>query len=185
MYLLATSLSVIHASLDYAFTIRNDFTSATAGLASLASYVQLTKPMFFCLFVCFFFFNYFSPKVCPPILGYFHYSLYMTLILPYHYPWSKLSGGLLPTTSLEFEFYWAVRFPPISANVNKHWKTRVKGNDDITNVISANKYFASTFSIQMFKFQRRSCNWVFPPFPAPLPQRPGELARRLTHHILV
>ena len=27
-----------------------------------------------------FFFNYFSPKVCPPILGYFHYSLYMTLI---------------------------------------------------------------------------------------------------------
>ena len=73
MYLLATPLSVIYASLDYAFTIRIDFTSTTAGLASLASYVQLTKPMFF-------FFNYFSPKVCPPILGYFHYSLYMTLI---------------------------------------------------------------------------------------------------------
>ena len=36
---------------------------------------------------------------------------------------------------------WAVRFPPISANVNKHWKTRVKGNDVITNVISANKHF--------------------------------------------
>ena len=74
MYLLVTPLSVIYASLDYAFTIRIDFTSTTAGLASLASYVQLTKPMF-----CFFF-NYFSPKVCPPILGYFHYSLYMTLI---------------------------------------------------------------------------------------------------------
>ena len=116
-----------------------------------------------------FFLYHLSPKVCPPILGYFHYSLYMTLILPYHYPWSKLSGGLLPTTSLEFEFYWAVRFPPISANVNKHWKTRVKGNDVITNVISANKHFASTFSIQMFKFQRRSCNWVLLPFPAPLP----------------
>ena len=115
--------------------------------------------LFVCLF--FFFFNYFSPKVCPPILGYFHYSLYTTLILPYHYPWSKLSGGLLPTTSLEFEFYWAVRFPPISANVNKHWKTGVKGNDVITNAmiaISANKHFASTFSIQMFKFQRRSLN---------------------------
>ena len=38
-----------------------------------------------------------------------------------------------------------VRFPPISANVSKHWKTRVKGNDDITNVISANQHFASTF----------------------------------------
>ena len=73
MYLLATSLSAIYATFDYAFTIRIDFTSTTAGLASLASYVQLTKPMFF-------FFNYFSPKVCPPILGYFHYSLYMTLI---------------------------------------------------------------------------------------------------------
>ena len=47
MYLLATPLSVIYASLDYAFTIRIDFTSTTAGLTSLASYVQLTKPMFF------------------------------------------------------------------------------------------------------------------------------------------
>ena len=55
MYLLATPLSVIYASLDYAFTIRIDFTSTTAGLASLASYVQLTKPMFF-------FFQLFFPK---------------------------------------------------------------------------------------------------------------------------
>ena len=42
--------------------------------------------------------------------------------------------ALLPTTSLEFEFYWAVRFLPISANVNKHWKTRVKDNDVITKI---------------------------------------------------
>ena len=47
MYLLATSLSAIYATFDYAFTIRIDFTSTTAGLASLASYVQLTKPRFF------------------------------------------------------------------------------------------------------------------------------------------
>ena len=48
-----------------------------------------------------------------------------------------------------------------SANVNKHWKTRAKGNDIITNVISANQHFASNFSKQIFKFQRRSCNLSF------------------------
>ena len=32
-----------------------------------------------------------------------------------------------------------------SANENKHWKRRVKGNDVITNVISANQQFESTF----------------------------------------
>ena len=33
-----------------------------------------------------------------------------------------------------------------SSNVNKHWKTRAKGNDVITNyIIFANRYFASTF----------------------------------------
>ena len=48
-----------------------------------------------------------------------------------------------------------------SANVNKHWKARVKGNDVITNVISANQHVASTFSMQIFKFQRRSCKFSF------------------------
>ena len=33
-----------------------------------------------------------------------------------------------------------------SAIVNKHWKTRVKGNGVTTNVISANQHFASTYS---------------------------------------
>ena len=61
-----------------------------------------------------------------------------------------------------------------SANVNKHWKTRAKGNVVITNVISANQHFASTFSMQIFKFQRRNCKLSF--F---FPERPGELARRL------
>ena len=62
-----------------------------------------------------------------------------------------------------------------SANATKHWKTRAKGNGVITNVISANQHFASTFSMQIFKFQRRSCklSFLFPPCP-------GELARRLT-----
>ena len=30
--------------------------------------------------------------------------------------------------------------------------------DVINNVVSANQHFASTFSMQIFKFQRRSCN---------------------------
>ena len=162
MYLLATSLSAIYATFDYAFTIRIDFTSTTAGLASLASYVQLTKPRFF--------FRLLFPKRLSSymrILSLFIiYDSYFTLSLaleqalrgaPSHY----VSGIWILLTCLSF--------PPISANVNKHWKARVKGNDVITNVISANKHFASTFSIQMFKFQRRSCNWVLLPFPTPLP----------------
>ena len=53
----------------------------------------------------------------------------------------------------------------MSANGNKHWKTRAKSNDVITNVISANQHFASTFSMQIFKFQRRSSklSFLFPP----------------------
>ena len=51
------------------------------------------------------------------------------------------------------------------ANVNKHSKTCAKGNTAITNVISTNQHFASTFSMQIFKFQRRSCklSFLFPP----------------------
>ena len=52
-----------------------------------------------------------------------------------------------------------------NANLSKHWKIRAKGNDVITNVISGNQHFPSTFSIQIFKFQRRSCglSFLFPP----------------------
>ena len=64
-----------------------------------------------------------------------------------------ISGIWIPfPIPLWLPFDWAVRLPPInqreaetSANVNKYWKTRAKGNDVITNVISANQYFASTF----------------------------------------
>ena len=40
-------------------------------------------------------------------------------------------------------------------------KACAKGNDVITNVISTNQHFASTFSMHIFKFQRRSCNLSF------------------------
>ena len=54
---------------------------------------------------------------------------------------------------------WTVRLPPVSAkqetsaNVNKHWKTCAKDNDVITNVLSINQHLASTFLMQIFKFQ--------------------------------
>ena len=50
-----------------------------------------------------------------------------------------------------------------SANAKKkHWKTCVKGNDVMTNVISANQPFASTFQC---KFQRLKCkvSFLLPP----------------------
>ena len=54
----------------------------------------------------------------------------------------------------------------IFANQQKvETKKRAKGNDVIINVISANQHFSSTFSMQIFKFQKRSCNlpFLFPP----------------------
>ena len=69
----------------------------------------------------------------------------------------------LATTSLEFNFH--LQFPcgsqstgslicanqcevETSTKVNKHWKTQAKGNDVITDVISTNQHFASTFSMR-------------------------------------
>ena len=105
---------------------------------------------------------------------------YNSLLSPRASSPGRSSGGRekereLATTSLEFEFQfpWAPRRlscqiaanqgeAETSANVNKHWKTRAKGNDVITYAISANRYFASTFSMQIFKFQRlRSCKLSF------------------------
>ena len=54
-------------------------------------------------------------------------------------------------------------------------KNTCQGNKVITNVISANQHFVSTFSTQKFKFQRRSCKPSFL-FPAPPSELPGELA---------
>ena len=65
---------------------------------------------------------------------------------------------------------WAVEFPSISAKrkrawiqtiTEKHMKARAKGNDFITNVISANQHFTSTFSMQIFKLQRHGCKLSF------------------------
>ena len=86
-----------------------------------------------------------------------------------------VSGILIPPPiPLWFPVDKAARFPPISAmrkralnikNIKKHVKARAKGIDVITNVSSANSFFASTFSMQIFKFHRRSCrlSFLFPP----------------------
>ena len=90
--------------------------------------------------------------------------------------WQEKEGELA-TASLEFEFH--LQFPcgsastelshfanqreaETSTNVNKHWETLcAKGNTAITNAISTNPHFASTFLMQIFKFQRRSCKLSF------------------------
>ena len=89
--------------------------------------------------------------------------------------------GELATMPLEFEFH--LQFPCGSPSTelsdfrqstrsrnerectNGHWKKRAKVNDVTTNVISANQHFASTFLMQIFKFQRRTCklSFLFPP----------------------
>ena len=88
----------------------------------------------------------------------------------------QVKEGELATMPMEFEFH--LQFPcgrpsnelsnlhhqhdaEMSANVKKKKKTCAKGNDFIANVISANQGFASTFSMQIFKFQRRRCKLSF------------------------
>ena len=47
-----------------------------------------------------------------------------------------------------------------SANVNKHWKTRAKGNDVITNVICATQHFADFSDADI---QIPELSFLFPP----------------------
>ena len=91
--------------------------------------------------------------------------------------WGTLGAGQekegeLTTTYLGFEFHLQFSsgspltersdFCQSARSRNKHEckqpfkKTHAMGNDIITCVISANQHFASTFSIQIFKFQRHS-----------------------------
>ena len=91
-------------------------------------------------------------------------------------PVSKLSSALLRrgekrNESLQLRLWNLIRAPnspmaplrlscQISANQRKvetnAKKKHVKGNDIISNVISANQHFALTFSMHVFQFQRRS-----------------------------
>ena len=111
-------------------------------------------------------------------------------------PASKLSGALwrrggkgrrsfrqqisnLNSTSnspVALPVYWAVRFSPNQREGETSSNVHVpRGNDVITNVISANQHFASTFSMQIIKFQRRIARSPF--LSSSPPEQPGQLAR--------
>ena len=79
--------------------------------------------------------------------------------------WNLNSTSNSPVTPrrLSYQISANQREAERSANVNPYWKTRAKGNDVITYVISANQHFASTLSMQIFKFpiQRSSCQLSF------------------------
>ena len=95
--------------------------------------------------------------------------------------WNYVSGVWIPPPiPLWLPVDWSVRFSAnqreveTSANVISFWKTRTKGNHVITNVISANQNFATTFSMHIFRLHNVVAS--SPSFPAPPPERPGELA---------
>ena len=70
-------------------------------------------------------------------------------------------------------------------NINKHWKTRAKGNDVITNVISTNQHFAVTFLCRYSNSRDLVAN--FPSFSylsVRLPQRAYLQARDWTIFVL-
>ena len=79
--------------------------------------------------------------------------------------WYSASNSLVAPHRMSCQISANQREAETSANVSKHWKPRAKGYDVITYTISANQHFASTFSMQIFKFQRRSCklSFLFPP----------------------
>ena len=126
------------------------------------------------------------------------YSRWQSNILRASTPCAPAAGlkkeGELANTSLEFEFHLQIPCGSRSTEVsdfrqsarsgnerecNKHWKTSAKGNDVISNVISANQHFASKkfdADIQIPQTQLQALL----PFLAPPPERPGELTRRHT-----
>ena len=92
----------------------------------------------------------------------------------------------LPTTNLEFEFHiqfscgsprrLSCQFFANQWEAETSWNVHVpRGNNVITNVISANQHFVSTLSMQIFKFQRRIAS--SPSLSSPPPEQPGQLAR--------
>ena len=91
-----------------------------------------------------------------------------------------VSGIWIPLLRLSCQISTNQLEAETSANVNKHyWKTPAKGNDVITNDILVNQHFTSTFSMQIFKFQRRGCKLSISCPDARGPRRPFQQARTL------
>ena len=95
---------------------------------------------------------------------------------------NSISISLVASCRLSCQIPADQREAEMIANVDKHCKTRVKGNDVITKVrVFANQHFASTFSMQIFKFQRRTVVASSPSFPRPaagVPRRACSQANR-------
>ena len=85
-------------------------------------------------------------------------------------------GELIATTSLEFEFHPQFPCGSPSTELSDFCQSAQSGNEHeckqtlknmplLCHVISANQYFTLTFSVQIFKFQKRSCklSFLFPP----------------------
>ena len=67
-----------------------------------------------------------------------------------------------------------------SANVNKHWKTGAKGNDVITDFISANLHFASTFNFRCRYSNSRDLISSSPSFCHPFARAPRRACSEAT-----
>ena len=103
-------------------------------------------------------------------------SLFMSLFQRHIQVKPKYWANLLKYISKLSDFRQSVRSVKErkckKKKTKKHWKLCAKGNDVITNVICANQHLASTFSMQIFKFQRRSCCWSPPSFSRPAARAP-------------
>ena len=93
-------------------------------------------------------------------------------------PCNYVSGVWIPisipkwlTSSELSDFRQSVRSGNKREGKNKQ-KIRAKGIDVITNVISANQHLASTFSMHIFKFQRRTCSCKLSYFSRPAARAP-------------
>ena len=101
--------------------------------------------------------------------------------------WGTLAAGQekegeLATRSLEFEFHLQFTCDSLLTELSVFHQSAQSGNkceckqtlkNMLTNVISTNQHHASTFSMQIFKFQRQSCkvSFLFPPCHQIAPER--------------
>ena len=83
-------------------------------------------------------------------------SLFMSLFLTTDLSQTEVFGNFLKYISELSDFRESVRSVNECEYKKKSRKICAKGNDVITDVICASQHFASTFSMQIFKFQRRT-----------------------------
>ena len=83
-------------------------------------------------------------------------SLFMSLFLTPDPSQTEILGTFVEKHSELSDFHQSVRSVNECECKKKHRKICAKGSDIITDVICASQHFASTFSMQIFQFQRRT-----------------------------